>query len=201
MKKLLLLMLGICLLLPGMTLSAATQQKKPKPSREVIVRNPQDPAELTLLGKKYLLYVPEQTSELGEWFNFYVLNGEKGSQDQISIGKIPDKSIEDLIAGEPPDDYITFDTRNAQDVMISSIEDDVYVIKRLVQVGEDIFFLTVSVPEENVKVLTEEHGIYELGSLQFQKRLFQAVRNTPISVITEHFVEAVCRLGSDCQID
>ncbi len=197
MKKMLLLVIACCLLVTGMPLLAATQKKKPEPAPALsITRSTQDPTLLTLLNNEYLLFksAPEEFGNYQGWLNVYTLNGEQSDEQMISIAKIANALTKDMLADEDTDDYITFDTRNPNDILVSTTEKNdegqhTYIVSRLVQVQNDVFLLMVFMPEEKA------------NTPQVQKTFFHAVRNTPLSVITEHFVETACRFGSDCRIN
>ena len=92
------------------------------------------------------------------------------------------------------DEIMTLDSRNPQDQMVSGEveEDDLvkYVAVRFIQVGPDVFSIMVSFPRTTQ---TDEEW------QQLRQTIFQAVRHTPVSVMTQNLVESVCKFGSDCR--
>ena len=188
MKKLLLLC--CCLWLTAAPLLAADSYKTPQTApTNVVSRNPQDSTQLTLLGKKYWLLAstPTQYENYG-WINIYTLNRAKSNENFISITKISNAEIERIIEQDKTDmkEFMTFDTRNPQDVLASWMENGTYIVNRLVQVQNDVFMLSVSISEYDDEEIPH---------------IFQAVRNTPIQTFTENFVETSCRFGSDCRMN
>ena len=163
-----------------------------KAKTQTIVRDKENPFVLWLLGNAYTLHKSKpQNSRIG---NLYLPPGNYLSTDNaIFISKITDTTCAQEINEINDDEIMTFDSRNPQDQIISgeTQEDDLvqYVVARFIQVGPDVFSLVVILPR-TTQTDEEWH--------QFERAIFQAVRHTPTEVITQNFVETVCKFGSDC---
>lgn len=200
MKKILLPVLLSCLFTTGTYLQAAAPRHKPEaqaaPNPAVVTRSSQDPSTLRLFDKQYPLSTSEE-SDIAEnmWVNIYPLDGEDESEEIIQIGKVPNTTCQELLESqmEDPEDFLTLDQRNPQNILFSQMDDETYVAGRLVQVGNDVFMLMMAV--------AQPQNTQQSQPAQAQrKQIFSAVRNTSANVIAEHFVQAVCKLGSDCRL-
>ncbi len=174
---------------------AVAKASKTQPAS--IIRDAKDSLVLYLLGQTYTLITSEQIDS-GDWGNVYLPEGSDISvfdkddpqTDVIVITKATDTTCEDEVGDLESSKAYTFDTRNPNDQIVSGGDKTHYAVMRYVQVGEDVFELMVLVqrgPQSN-----EEWQL-------LQKNIFKATRNTAVNVLTDHFVEAACRFGSDCR--
>ena len=189
MKKVYLFMM-CCFLFSAAPSIQAAPARRNKPVAPAITRDVSDPLLLTLLNTRYELVKSNETKDKDMWLNLYKPQGTEEDDETtvyILITKTKNTTTKDLMESEDPDKFITFDSRNPNDMIFSQMDDDErYLAARAVQVQEDVFMLIVSVPED---------------STEKPQTFFRAVRNTPLSVITENFVETACKFGSDCRAD
>ncbi len=158
-----------------------------------LVRDADNPLVLSFLGQPYTLFKSQPDEADTEWKNIYLPPNDTSADNAILITKFKDTTCAEQIDGLNDDEVITFDSRNPNDQILSGeTEDDgitKYVVARFIQVGKNVFSVFVTYPRSTQS--DEEWS-------QLQRTIFSTVRKTPTSVITENFVESVCKFGSDC---
>ena len=200
MKKIVMLLFVSCLFCSvaqaSMPAAAALERavfsaKKTK-AQTMIVRDQKNPRVLWFLGQTYTLYKSQPEDSHVE--NLYLPDGDLSADNAIMIRKMTGTTCAQEIGEIDEDEIMTLDSRNPQDQMVSGEveEDDLvkYVAVRFIQVGPDVFSIMVSFPRTTQ---TDEEW------QQLRQTIFQAVRHTPVSVMTQNLVESVCKFGSDCR--
>lgn len=202
MKKIYLLVV-CCLFLVSAPLHALNAEADPKanifPAKKVkpLFRPTKDPLVILLLDRPYFLAQTTPNDDEDGWDNLYLPAGKsEKDNDAILISNVEKTTCNDVLeeSTDDLDDLLSLDSRNPKDQMLSSLSEEdgdaLYRVGRVVQQGDDVFYIVVMLPRSAVA-----EGDWE----QLQKNIYAAVRNTPKSVLTDNFVQSVCKFGSDCR--